>query len=155
MRQKPLLFIVDDDKDFTEIVTTQLKAAGFDVASARTQDEAIKKIKELMPDLILMDIFLSPSVRGTDVAFAIKQDPKTQNVKIAFLSSMKDPWPGIVGEKSDISRDLGMEDFLDKTEDFKNIVERIKRVLIKLPTRAEGQGQAPVPGGDAPPVPKP
>ena len=131
MRMRPLLLLVDDDKDFGEIMTTQLKAGGFDVEVARTQEEAIAKAQSVSPDLVLMDIFLSSSVRGTDVAFLLKQDPKTQNLKIAFLSSMKDPWPGIVGEKRDVSRDLGMEDFIDKTEDLNAITEKIRKVLAR------------------------
>jgi CheY-like chemotaxis protein len=131
MREKPLLLLVDDDKDFAEIMTAQLRAAGFDVEVARTQGEAYVMAPKVLPDLVLMDIYLSSTVRGTDVAFALKQDPRTQNLRIAFLSSMKDPWPGIVGEKRDISHDLGMEDFIDKTEDMNVIIEKIRTVLSR------------------------
>jgi CheY-like chemotaxis protein len=145
MREKPLLLIVDDDKDFAEIMTTRLKAAGFEVEVARNQAEALAMAPQVNPDLILMDIYLSSTVRGTDVAFALKQDPKTQNLRIAFLSSMKDPWPGIVGEKRDISHDLGMEDFIDKTEDLSVIIEKIRRVLARSSTSSQSAGASPPP----------
>ena len=128
MREPPLILIVDDEASFQEIMSIKLKAAGFEIALASNESEAVRESARLMPDLILMDIHLGgPS--GTDAALAIKQNLKTKDLKIAFLSNLKEPWPGVSGDKTGIAKTIGMEDFLDKTEDLNVLVEKIKGIL--------------------------
>ena len=130
MREKPLFLIVDDEKDFLEIMTAKFQSAGFDVAVAHNGTEAVKAAKELLPDLVLMDIHM-PNETGTDVALTIKQDPATRNLKIAFLTSLKDPWPAMTGEKEKVARELGMDDFLEKGEDLEILVQKAKEILSR------------------------
>lgn len=128
MRQPPLILLVDDEESFLEIMSVKLKAAGFYIALAHNETEAVRESVRWMPDLILMDIHLGgPS--GTDAALAIKQNPKTKDLKIVFLSNLKEPWPGISGDKKVVAKNIGMEDFLDKTEDLNVLVEKIKGIL--------------------------
>ncbi|MBI2591064.1 MAG: response regulator transcription factor [Candidatus Brennerbacteria bacterium] len=128
MREPPLILAVDDEESFLEIISTKLKSAGFQVALAHNESEAIRESARLMPDLILMDIHLGgPS--GTDAALAIKQNSKTKDLKIAFLSNLQEPWPGINSDKVGVAKTIGMEDFLDKTEDLNVLVEKIKGIL--------------------------
>ena len=56
MRNPPLLLIVEDDKDFLEVLTTKLSASGFTVSAAHDGEEGVARAKELLPDLILMDV---------------------------------------------------------------------------------------------------
>ena len=71
MRAKPLILIVDDEENFLEIFSAKLQAAGFETVTAKNEAEAVQKSKELMPDLILMDIFMPPGLTGTDIALNI------------------------------------------------------------------------------------
>lgn len=128
VREKPLILIVDDEESFREIMSVKLKAGGFDVIAAENETEAFKKAKQFLPDLILMDIFM-PGGTGTDAALMIKQDSETKNVKIAFLTNLKEPWPGLSGDNQKISQELGMIDFLEKTEDLNLLMEKIKKIL--------------------------
>lgn len=129
MRTKPLILVVDDDGDFLEIITAKLKAAGFDTATARNAEGGIGETEHLLPDLVLMDIHMPPGPTGTDAALTIKQNPKTKDVRVAFLTSLKDPWPSMAGGKQEVSRELGMEDFLEKTEDLNVLIEKVKEIL--------------------------
>src|SRR3989338_5470183 len=117
MRDKPLILIVDDEANFREIFGLQLKSAGFDVAEADSSKTAVEKAIRISPDLVLMDIHLAEEKTGTDAALEIKQHPKTADTKIAFLTSLKDPWPGIAGENVKVAKEIGMEDYLNKTDD--------------------------------------
>ena len=132
MREKPLVLLVDDEKDFVDIMKTKLEPLGFDTVSASSGEESVKCADEYMPDLILMDIFMPPGVNGTDAALAIKQNPRTKSIKIAFLTSVKDPWPGATGANKDVSRELGMEGFWEKTDDLDSLVEKIRGILAKV-----------------------
>jgi CheY-like chemotaxis protein len=138
MSDKKLVLVVDDEATFREIMTVQLEAGGIGVATAATPTEAIKKAEELKPDLILMDIHIGGGETGTDVALEIRQKEETKNIKIAFLSNMKDPWPGLVGENSSVAREIGMDDFLSKTDDPQINLEKIKKMLAVEGTGSSG-----------------
>lgn len=133
MREKPLVLVVDDEDSFCEIMTVQLQAGGFEVATAKNQKEALEKSEALQPDLILMDIHLGGGETGTDVALAIKQNPRTANTRIAFLTSLKEPWPGVVGDNAKVAQEIGMEDFLTKTDDPADNVKKIREILARSP----------------------
>lgn len=129
MREKPLILIVDDEANFLEIFSTKLKAAGFDAVTARNGKEAVKSATDLTPDLILMDIHM-PNETGTDIALEIKQNPKTRPIKIAFLTNLKEPWPAVAGDRGTIAKELGMEDFLEKTADLNDLAAKVKALLV-------------------------
>ena len=131
MRNKPLILIVDDDDSFIEIMSTKLKATGYEVIFAKNEGDARRSAEEFLPDLILMDIHIPLAPSGTDIALAIKQNPKTKDVKIAFLTSLKDPWPGIAGDNKTVSQELGMADFLEKSDDLNHLMERVKEILAR------------------------
>jgi CheY-like chemotaxis protein len=128
MREKPLILLVDDEANFLEIISMKLTAAGSEVVVAHNADEGIDAARKIQPDLILMDISM-PGETGTDAAVAIKQDPATKDIKIAFLSNMKDPWPRTETPRDAMAKVLGMEDFIDKSADLDTIAARVKTIL--------------------------
>jgi two-component system cell cycle response regulator DivK len=128
MRNKPLILVVDDESSFLEIMGEKLGVSGFDVVTAKNEAEAISQSEKFMPDLILMDINM-PGGSGTDAALAIKQNPKTKGLKIAFLTNAADPWPTISADHKQLSKELGMEDFLEKTDDLDVIVQKTRALL--------------------------
>lgn len=130
MREKPLVLVVDDEPNLLEIISTKLSSSGFDVVVAYNAKEAIDATAKLKPDMVLMDIHM-PGETGTDAALAIKQNNETKGIKIAFLSNMKDPWPSIAADRKDVSVQMGMEDFIDKTADLDVIVGRVRELLGK------------------------
>ncbi len=130
MRDRPLILVVDDEESFLEIMSAKLNASGFNTAVAKNEQEAVVGAEKLMPDLILMDIKM-PGASGTDAALAIKQNPATKNLKIAFLTSIKDPWPTVKSDHQKLSQALGMEDFLEKTDDLDVIVKKVKEILAR------------------------
>ncbi len=134
MRNPPLILVVDDDENFSEIITTKLKASGFETAAAATAEKGIAEAARLLPDLILMDIQLASGPPGTEVALTIKENPETEHVKIAFLTNYKDPFPGMSGTPDEITQELGMDDFLDKTSDLNALVEKIRAILGRSAT---------------------
>ena len=130
MRDKPLILVVDDEESFLEILSTKLAVAGFEVAIAKSGAEGVKNTETLMPDLVLMDIKM-PGETGTDAALTIKQNPKTKDTKIAFLTNLKDPWPAVSADRQKLSKALGMEDFLEKTDDLDTIIEKVRQILAR------------------------
>lgn len=132
MREKPLILVVDDDDNFLEIVTMKLKASGMDTATAKNGAEGMKQAEKLIPDLILMDIRM-PGASGTDTALAIKQNPKIKDIKVAFLTSLDNPWPAISADHQEVSKELGMEDYIEKSEDLNAVVNKVQEILSSKP----------------------
>jgi CheY-like chemotaxis protein len=128
VREKPLILLVDDELTFLEIISTKLSASGFEVIVAHSAKEAIDAAGKTRPDLILMDISM-PGETGTDAALAIKQSAATRDIKIAFLSNMKDPWPSTTGTPGAVAKALGMEEFVDKSADLDVITARVEEIL--------------------------
>lgn len=127
MRQPPLILIADDDADFLEIVSTKLKDSGFSVIEAQDGQEAIKKAKASLPDLILMDIKM-PYESGTEAVIDLKNNPVAKDLKIIFLTNLDIPWPGIKDEKK-LARELGAITFLKKSIGLDELVSKIKEIL--------------------------
>jgi CheY-like chemotaxis protein len=130
MREKPLILVVDDERDLREIMALKLNASGFEAVVAADAKEAVATAKASKPDLVLMDIHM-PGESGTDAALEIKQNPETKDIKVAFLSNLKDPWPQTTPARNDLAKSLGMEDFIDKTEDLDITVAKVREILAR------------------------
>lgn len=130
MRDKPLILVVDDEQDLREIMALKLGASGFEAIVAADAKEAFAVTKKSHPDLVLMDIHM-PGESGTDAALEIKQHPETKDIKVAFLSNLKDPWPQTAPVRDDLAKSLGMEDFIDKAEDLDIIVTKVREILAR------------------------
>ena len=137
MRERPLILVVDDEESFREIMRLKLASEGFDVIEAPGITEALQKAESDLPDLILMDMQM-PEATGSDVALKLKENPKTASLPICFLTSMTDPWPGVSGDKKEISKELGMEDYLMKTDDLDKNIAKIKEIISRIPKNAGG-----------------
>jgi CheY-like chemotaxis protein len=130
MREKPLILVVDDEADLLEIMSENLRSGGFDPVVAHNAKEAFEAAQKLRPDLILMDIRM-PGETGTDAALSIKQNPDTKDIKIAFLSNLKDPWPTTMIDRGKIAKEIGMEDYIDKTADLNIVVAKVRAILAR------------------------
>ena len=113
----------------SEIITEKLSSIGFDVRTVTNGADAVKAATELMPDLVLMDIRMPGEMNGIDAAFKIKSTAETKDLKITFLSDSENPWPAIVGDRADVSKMFGMEDFIPKTEYLDVFVGKVKGFL--------------------------
>ena len=118
------IMIVDDEPDILESVTFLLKSEGYDVIIAADGDECLKKLGGgVKPDLILMDFFM-PSMTGREVAEKIHQNPKTKNLKIAFLTVAEFKEKGM-----ERLSELGIVDYIQKPIEIANFTARIKKLL--------------------------
>ena len=84
--QKSIL-IVDDDLVNLTILKSIITKAGYSVLTAENGADALKIARALSPDLVILDIMM-PDMDGTEVAAALKQNPRTRRIPIIFLSSL-------------------------------------------------------------------
>src|SRR6266545_239718 len=96
MKQK--ILVVDDEPDALELISYNLKAAGYDVITADDGEEALKKARAGQPALILLDVML-PEVDGLEVCKTLRRDPATSPIPIIMLTA----------KAAEIDRVLGLE----------------------------------------------
>jgi len=130
MRDKPFVLVVDDEEIFLEMVQVQL-APFYELKESRSVDEAFRVALELVPDLVLSDMYMPPGPSGWELAFALRRNPKTRDIPFAFLTSLRDPWaelrPGRA--KDEIVRELGSPVFLSKIDDVGHLAAKVGELL--------------------------
>jgi len=117
------ILLIEDDSFLIDIYTTKLKESGFDVAVAADGEQAIIKVKELKPDLVILDIVL-PEVDGWEILRKIKSELKLEDLKVIILSNL--------GQKEEVEKgiNLGAAKYLIKAHYTPSqVVEEIKKVL--------------------------
>ena len=130
MRPQPLVLLVDDEEQFLEIASLKLRPLGFEIAAANGGREAFEKAAELRPDLVLSDVYMSPGPNGWELALELRRDPRTRDIKLAFFTSLSDPWREIPpGERRAVASELGPVAVLSKTADIECLADRVKSLL--------------------------
>ncbi|HVN26063.1 MAG TPA: response regulator [Candidatus Paceibacterota bacterium] len=130
MADQPLILIVDDDANFREIFGMKLGSEGYRVETAANGEEGVKKVKELKPALVLMDVNM-PVMDGAAAVLAIRadEDPAVKGVKVAFLTSLGDPRLDMQQLNIKFSEDFGAQGYLKKTDDLDVLASHIKSFL--------------------------
>ncbi len=112
--QKPVL-VVDDDRRARNLLRVRLEEAGYIVAEASGGNEGIKKAKELLPALIVLDI-LMPDKDGWQVLRELKAIPETRDIPVVITS---------VAEEEELGFSLGAVDYFTKPIDKIRFLTRV------------------------------
>ena len=123
--KKPTILIVDDDPNSLEIVRTYLEARGYRVATANDGKEALARIEELRPSLVLLDVMM-PGMDGWEVARVIKNHPDFGTVRIVMLTARSDFTDKQQGLRS------GADDYIVKPIRLEELGHRVERNLKAL-----------------------
>lgn len=126
---KQTILIVDDEPDAIELIDFNLRAAGFRTAAANSGDEALKQAREVLPDLIVLDLML-PEVDGLEVCKILRRDPAMADVPIVMLTAKASELDRVLG------LELGAGDYVTKPFSPRELVLRVKR-LLRSGTRGE------------------
>jgi DNA-binding response OmpR family regulator len=122
MRNK--ILVVDDDAELVELVSFNLKQAGYVTGSASNGVEAIKKARTLEPDLIVLDVMM-PELDGFAVCEILRRDPATASIPIMMLTALSSQLGRMAGLGS------GASDFLTKPFSPRLLIARIEDLLKK------------------------
>lgn len=116
------ILLVDDEKDFTEVLSERMEARGFIVEIADSGPIAINKVKEKSYDAIILDLAM-PEMDGIDVLkILLKENPDLQ---IIFLTGHATLEKGIEAVK------LGAVDFMEKPVDIEKLLEKVNEAKTK------------------------
>jgi len=123
------ILIVDDDIDLLGLLDWNLNKLGYKTSVAIDGLEALKRISEFKPDLLLLDLML-PEVDGLKLCRWLKEneDGKLSSCHVIILSAISNPV-----EKT-LALSAGAEDYITKPFDMMDLVLKIKRVLEVIPS---------------------
>ena len=115
---------VDDDHVIRGLLEVNLEMEGHDVVSAVDGSDALVKVAEQQPDLILLDVMM-PNLNGWQVAERLKADAATRHIPIVFLSAR--------AMDADVRRgaELGVESYVTKPFDPIDLMDLVKRLLAE------------------------
>ena len=126
MKDKKIL-LVDDEQDILEILSYNLEKEGYKVFTANNGNEGIAKAKEIIPDLILLDVMM-PEKDGIETCQEMRQIKELQKTLIVFLSARAEESSQLAGY------DAGANDYIVKIIKPKVLISKVN-ALLQLSTQ--------------------
>jgi len=123
------ILVVDDDPDFVEITRIILENSGYDVVSASDSEEAIEKMRNDKPDLVLLDIMMSQPLDGVEVSKKMLEDDNLKKVPIIVVSSITDS-PHLAEFPS--NEYLPLDDWITKPAQPEDLLAKINKYLKRF-----------------------
>ena len=122
MRDPARILVVDDVADNVEILRMRLSALGYEVVEATDGEQALAKVAETLPDLILLDIMM-PKIDGLEVVRRLKADKSLPFMPVVLVTAKATPKDVVAG------LDAGGDDYLTKPIDHGALVARVRAML--------------------------
>ena len=122
MKDRPNILVVDDENRNLRLMEAMLIPLGYDVALASSGREALQKVEERPPDVVLLDVMM-PGMDGFEVAQRLKQNDETRLVPIVMVTALKDV------DNRVKALDVGADDFLSKPVDKTELRARVRSLL--------------------------
>ena len=119
---KGKILVVDDEIYIVHILDFSLGIEGYEVMTALDGEQALAKVAQNRPDLIVLDIMM-PKLDGYETCKALKQNPATHDIPVILLSAK--------GRNVDqkIGFEVGADDYITKPFSPRKLVERINAIL--------------------------
>lgn len=119
MSERKKIFIADDDTDILTIIGLMLKVHGYDVISTTNANHIFDQ-KENLPDLILLDIWMS-GIDGRVICKKLKEELLFKNIPVVFISANT----GI----KEITEECKAQGFISKPFEMEHLVSKIRTLL--------------------------
>jgi DNA-binding response OmpR family regulator len=121
-KMEKLIAIVDDEDDIRELVSVNLKKAGFKTKEFSDADSLIKSLSKSAPDLIILDIMM-PGTDGIETVKILKKDDRYSSIPVIMLTAKNDEPEKVVG------LEIGADDYVTKPFSPRELAARVKAVL--------------------------
>ncbi len=130
MSHKKIL-IIDDDADLVESTKIVLQAKGYKVFSAADKQSAMAQIKEVVPDLIIMDVMLEKMSDGFDLSRELKNDEKYKKIPVLMVTAIGDKTGFRFSEAAGDKVWLPVDDYAEKPLKPEELISKIEKLLSK------------------------
>ncbi len=127
MERQPKLLVVDDDPDILDAITAILATQSYTIDTARDGVECVDKVREDIPDLIVLDL-LMPKKDGFAVVRELRENPKYAKVPILILTSVRED---ASRRRYELETGLAMDvqDYVEKPISPMDLIDRVNKLL--------------------------
>jgi len=115
------ILVVDDEPDLLKVTLLRLEKTGYKVYSAADGRDALDMARRVIPDLIILDVYL-PIINGDDVARILKKDDKLKHIPIILISAT-------TKTLDERARECGADGFLTKPFEPEELIGIIRKIL--------------------------
>ena len=129
---KPIVLLVEDEPAQREILRYNLEAEGFHVVAASNGEEAMERVAEGLPDLILLD-WMMPHVSGLEVCRRIRAKAETRGIPILMLSARSEEVDKVRGLET------GADDYVIKPYSVAELMARLRAHLRRVRPAQAGE----------------
>ena len=128
MSNKARILIVDDDIDYVKSIRAILDSQEYTVDSAHNKESAMEKIKEVKPDLILLDIMMDRLDDGFTICYKLKHDSELKKIPILAISAIMEK-TGFKFSPATDGEYFEADDYVEKPVKPSDLLERIEKLL--------------------------
>ena len=116
------ILVAEDERDIRELIGFTLRFAGFEVVLAVNGIEAVEKVAQEQPDLVMLDVRM-PKMTGYEACRRLKENPETSDIPIVFLSAK--------GQEGEIEQGLasGALEYIVKPFAPDELTSQVKEIL--------------------------
>lgn len=126
MSDKPKhILCIEDEPDMIELFSIILQRKGFKVSAATGGEEGLRLVRELIPDLVLLDLMM-PDMGGWQVYQQMKADDKTKNIPVIIVTAKAQSIDKVLGLS--IAK---VDDYITKPFSPSNLLDNINKVLAR------------------------
>lgn len=116
------ILVIDDDVQLVDMIQMRLEAKGYEVVTAYDGRKALEKVRNQMPDLVILDLIL-PKLPGEEVCREIRKDEKTANLPIIMLTGKSSDVDRVVGKV------IGASCYMPKPFEADELLEKVNELL--------------------------
>ena len=127
------VLVVEDEQDVAELIRYNLAKEGYDVVLVGNGAEALRRAREVKPEVILLDIMV-PQFNGWEVCRRLKQDPETRAISVIMVTGRVEEGDKVLGFE------MGADDYVTKPFSPRELVARI-RAVARRGKNAEAAGR--------------
>jgi len=121
---KKRILVVDDEVALTRMIKMNLERSGdYEVRTENQGVKVLSVVREFWPDLIFLDVMM-PGMSGDEIAQQLREDPVLAGIKIVFMTAIVTK-----EETSEMSGNIGGNEFLAKPVKTEELVETIEKIL--------------------------
>jgi len=117
------ILLIEDEEIMINLLQRKLAVEGYEVSVAREGEEGLEKMREIKPDLILLDIIM-PKMGGFEVMEEMQKDIELKKIPVIIISNSGQP------VEIDKAQALGVKDWLIKAEfDPQEVIDKVKKQI--------------------------
>jgi len=116
------ILVVEDEPDVSELLKHQLNNAGYEVTIAEDGEDGLRKVRKLMPDLIILDLMI-PEINGLEVCKYIRINPTTEHIPIVMCTAKAGEIDRVLG------LELGADDYVTKPFSPRELILRVNNIF--------------------------